>query len=99
MVQRAERVAHAVHRPGSFSVLYVDDYAGWGPSAHVGAGVEIWHDRPHHRLAIGFGVDVPAYRAVNRVRNDFASWASSNDPVNGDHFWAVPVSLAASWTF
>jgi hypothetical protein len=74
-------------------VLSVDMMAGIGPSGHVGAGLELWHDAAHHRLAMDVGVDIPAFRMEGGATT-LASWFSSPTGL-----YVVPVAVAANWTF
>jgi len=85
----------ARHAPTAFFVelgaraltFQFDDYSGVGPAAHLGMGVEIFHDDRHHRLSIQGGVDLPTFGATR------------SDGRVTDGYYAVPVTAMARWTF
>jgi hypothetical protein len=76
------------------SALRVDAAHGIGPSAHAGVGIEMLHDRAHHRLRIGLGLDVPAYAVTYAQVSLGSGWSSQRRPL-----YLVPATLAATWTF
>lgn len=68
-------------------------FEGYGPSAHLGGGLEVFHRSAHHRLAVELGVELPMFKADGRVYgDDFAGWED-------DKIYVVPISLAVRWTF
>jgi hypothetical protein len=77
--------------------LAVDEAHGIGPSAHLGAGVEVFHDDAHHRLRLGLGVDVPAFALTYPQASlacDTCEWFSTGRPL-----YVIPATIAATWTF
>lgn len=78
-------------------VLAVDSASGIGPSAHVGAGVELFHDHAHHRLRLVLGADVPAF-AVTYPQAALGCEGCASFST-GRPLYLVPATLAATWTF
>lgn len=78
-------------------VFAVDDAGNIGPSAHGGAGVEVFHDDGHHRLRFELGVDVPTFAlAYPEVSLACAGCGRSSAT---ERIYLVPATLAATWTF
>jgi hypothetical protein len=76
-----------------------DDAVNIGPALHAGAGLEVFHNHPHHRLRFDFGVDVPTF-ALNYPQVDMASGCAGCGRSSArEHVYLVPGTIAASWTF
>lgn len=83
-----------------FELLHfgVDSYAGLSPAAHLGGGIELRHDRAHHRFRFELGVDVPAF-AVSSVEpvGCLADSGAICPSPKTETLYLVPVSLGATW--
>jgi hypothetical protein len=81
---------------GADLLLMRIDYIAVGASAHLGLGVEAWHDQAHGRLGVELGIDLPSFRHDVGSRGElFAGdgWFSSEKKI-----YVVPITLAMTWT-
>ena len=77
----------------------VDSASSWGPSAHGGAGLEIFHDHAHHRLRIDLGVDVPTFALDDDITVMSPACAGCGRSSSTNRIYIVPATVAATWTF
>lgn len=76
-------------------VLYfdVDELYGVGAAFRAAAGVEVWHDRAHHRLAIEAALSLPTFRVEGIPPLSFGGRTEAPT------LYVVPMTLGARWTF
>lgn len=77
----------------------VDSTHNFGPSAHGGLGLEVFHRDAHHRLRFDLGVDVPTFALDEGDTRAETFCAGCGRSSATERIYIVPATLAATWTF
>ncbi len=85
-----------------FIDLHAADFAGIGPAFRAGVGIELWHDRPHHRLAFELVGTFPTFSLEGPSPFTFGSGAEAGEGRSSNAgaplLYIVPLAAVARWT-